>query len=80
MSRGFFPGGFCPDTGLELMVANTKVHRLVRILETSGYVMNLENVYETEDYQEYFYILNIISFYRGSDLNDVINSYNFALQ
>ena len=35
LSEGFCPGGFCPDTESELMFANTKVHRLVRILETS---------------------------------------------
>ena len=57
------------------MFANTKVHRAVRILKTSWYILNLQNVYETEDYQEHFDILNNISLCLGSDLNDVINTF-----
>ena len=58
----------------ELEVTNIIVHRTACVLKTNQDIpLNLQNVYETEHYQQYFFTLNNTNFYLVSN-NEFINT------
>ena len=59
----------------ELVFTNTDVHIIALISRANQDIPNLENVYETEQYQLHFFILNHINFYLVSDLNEFKNTF-----